>query len=255
MRLLGLCLATNEPRYGWSSGTPSATRFTDWPLSRLCIASKWLLMAPGWVIELISVNWSVTLASSVCIWLIRMPGTLVAMGLYGPRIVSGASGFMSQVSTWLGPPQSKRKMHDFSAGTALPLASSLSLPQTDPGRPSESAPRPPAIRACRRFSSKVFMESVSLSTISSSVFDLRIMGARRARSNLDRPAELRKLMKSRESGEESPRGARRAAHARHTGEIMMSEWRRTETANGDCFGWCSGHVDSFRSARVCGCFV
>ena len=40
LRLLGLCLATNEPRYGWSSVTPSCTRLVDWPLSRLCIASK-----------------------------------------------------------------------------------------------------------------------------------------------------------------------------------------------------------------------
>ena len=115
-------------------------------------------MPPGCVIELMSVNWSVSFASSVCISLMRMPGTLVAMGWYGPRIVSGASGFMSQVSTWLGPPQSNTKMHDFSAATALPLASSLSLPITMPGMPSESAPMPAAMRACRRFSSKVFME-------------------------------------------------------------------------------------------------
>src|SRR5690349_1107152 len=114
-RLLGLCLATTEPRYGRSSGTPWATRWFDWPLSRLCIASKWLLIAPGCDIELISVNWSVSCESCVCISLMRMPGTLVAMGLYGPRMVSGASGFMSQVSIWLGPPQSSTKMHDFSA--------------------------------------------------------------------------------------------------------------------------------------------
>src|SRR3954465_12775445 len=93
LRLLGLCLATNEPRYGCSSGCPCWTRLTDWPLSRLCIAPKGLLwgaggeglwMAPGCVIELMGVNWSVSLASSVCISLMRMPGTLVAMGWYGP---------------------------------------------------------------------------------------------------------------------------------------------------------------------------
>ena len=33
-----------------------------------------------------------------------MPGTLVLIGLNGPRISAGASGFMSQVSSWTGPP-------------------------------------------------------------------------------------------------------------------------------------------------------
>ena len=108
--------------------------------------------------ELMSVNWSVNFANCVCISLMRMPGTLVEMGLYGPRIVSGALGFISHVSTWLGPPHSNTKMHDFSAATALPPVSSLSLPITIPGMPSESAPMPPAMRACRRFSSRVFMD-------------------------------------------------------------------------------------------------
>src|SRR6185369_14202478 len=85
LRLLGLCLATNEPRYGCPSGTPCCTRFSDWPLSRLCIASKWLLIDPGCDIELMSVKWSVNVARRVCISLSSMPGTLVAMGEYGPR--------------------------------------------------------------------------------------------------------------------------------------------------------------------------
>ena len=37
---------------------------------------------------------------------ISMPGTLVLIGLYGPRISAGAFGFMSQVSSWDGPPTS-----------------------------------------------------------------------------------------------------------------------------------------------------
>jgi hypothetical protein len=45
----------------------------------------------------------------------RIPGTDVAAGLYGPRISGGALGFKSQVSRWLGPPQSRMKMHDFCA--------------------------------------------------------------------------------------------------------------------------------------------
>ena len=110
--------------------------------------------------ELMSVNWSVNFANCVCISLMRMPGTSVEMGLYGPRIEAGALGFISQVSTWLGPPQSSTKIHDFSAATALPLVSSLSLPITIPGMPNESVPMPAATSACRRFSSKVFMESL-----------------------------------------------------------------------------------------------
>src|SRR5262249_20175794 len=42
---------------------------------------------------------------------IWMPGTFVGTGPYGPRIVSGVSGFGSKVSRWLGPPSSQRKMH------------------------------------------------------------------------------------------------------------------------------------------------
>src|SRR6202789_2500055 len=37
---------------------------------------------------------------------ISIPETLVLIGLNGPRIEAGASGFISQVSNWLGPPTS-----------------------------------------------------------------------------------------------------------------------------------------------------
>ena len=39
-----------------------------------------------------------------------MPGTLVLIGLYGPRISTGAFGFMSHVSSCDGPPISIRRM-------------------------------------------------------------------------------------------------------------------------------------------------
>src|ERR1019366_5046378 len=38
------------------------------------------------------------------------PGTLVAIGLYGPRMSDGAIGFMSKVSSCDGPPLRKIKM-------------------------------------------------------------------------------------------------------------------------------------------------
>ena len=45
-----------------------------------------------------------------------IPGTFVAMGRYGLRMPSGASGFMSNVSSWLGPPHWNRKITDFAFG-------------------------------------------------------------------------------------------------------------------------------------------
>ncbi len=39
-----------------------------------------------------------------------MPGTEVGIGWNSPRISTGASGFMSQVSSWLGPPRMWRTM-------------------------------------------------------------------------------------------------------------------------------------------------
>src|SRR3954454_14686417 len=74
-----------EPRYGASCGA------LCWPASRLCIASKWLLMLPGCVIERMSVNWLAIFAIRGCSSLMRTPGTLVCAGLYGPRISAGAS--------------------------------------------------------------------------------------------------------------------------------------------------------------------
>ena len=47
-----------------------------------------------------------------------MPGTLVSIGLNGPRISAGASGFMSQVSSWLGPP-TRNSMMQFMSRAAV----------------------------------------------------------------------------------------------------------------------------------------
>ena len=44
-----------------------------------------------------------------------MSGLFVRTGLNGPRISRGASGFMSQVSSWLGAPRLKIMMTDFSS--------------------------------------------------------------------------------------------------------------------------------------------
>ena len=44
-----------------------------------------------------------------------MPGALVLIGLNGPRISAGASGFMSKVSSWLGAPRLKIMMTERSS--------------------------------------------------------------------------------------------------------------------------------------------
>src|SRR3954471_8859039 len=79
-----------------------------------------------------------------------MPGTLVLIGLYGPRISLGASGFRSHVSTWLGPPHSSTKMQHFFEETALPDSLNLSFPTTSPGTAKFRSPAPPAWRNRRR---------------------------------------------------------------------------------------------------------
>src|SRR5262245_36469129 len=77
------------------------------------------------------------------------PGTEVAIGLYGPRISTGASGFMSQMSTCEGPPPITMKMQDFSdADACVPVSRAGNAP----GRPSPSMLSPPACRSCRRVS-------------------------------------------------------------------------------------------------------
>ena len=51
--------------------------------------------------------------------LIWMPGTLVLIGWNGPRISAGAFGFMSHVSSWLGPP-TRNSMMQLTSGSFAP---------------------------------------------------------------------------------------------------------------------------------------
>src|SRR6516165_11875982 len=51
---------------------------------------------------------------------ISIPATLVWMGEKGPRYSLGASGFMSQVSSWLGPPHIQNRMTEVSGAAELP---------------------------------------------------------------------------------------------------------------------------------------
>src|SRR5438105_2786495 len=90
--------------------------------------------------------WRARRGSSSEIW---MPETLVAIGLNSPRTVSGAWGFMSQRSMWLGAPQLKMRMTAFALPRARfsPVAASaLAQPFQNVLRP----PRAPRPRNCRR---------------------------------------------------------------------------------------------------------
>src|SRR5439155_8050438 len=80
---------------------------------------------------------------------ISMPVTLVLIGLYGPRISTGASGFRSHMSMVLGPPSRKRKMHAFAFGGVSVAA--VAAHWNSRGRLSPaSSPDAPSRSACRR---------------------------------------------------------------------------------------------------------
>jgi len=73
------------------------------------------------------------------------PGTVVRMGLKDPRISMGASGFGSQVSSWLGPPHMYSRITDFALAGFMPGAAAKR-----PGSPIPKGARMPAWRIRRR---------------------------------------------------------------------------------------------------------
>src|SRR5436309_1224129 len=77
-----------------------------------------------------------------------MPGTVVAIGLNSPRISTGAAGFMSHMSRWLGPPLRKMRMQA-SADAACGLAG-LSRASRSRGKDSPSMPIAPTCSTWRR---------------------------------------------------------------------------------------------------------
>src|ERR1700677_514449 len=78
---------------------------------------------------------------------ISIPETLVLIGLNGPRMEAGASGFMSQVSNWLGPPTNIKWIQFTSLlGCTAPIA----LRRKKCGIVSPRKPSDPACRKSRR---------------------------------------------------------------------------------------------------------
>src|SRR5881394_4678357 len=74
-----------------------------------------------------------------------MSGLLVWMGLNGPRISRGASGFMSQVSNWLGAPRLKMRMQDLSDCCGLTAPAALR-----PAKVAIEKPRAPSVPTWRK---------------------------------------------------------------------------------------------------------
>src|SRR5262245_17922674 len=77
---------------------------------------------------------------------------------YGLRIVSGAPGFMSKVSKWLGPPHWNKKITDFARGL---IALGSSTARNSLGIDSPNIPSPPTFNKWRRTSSIVFLFALS----------------------------------------------------------------------------------------------
>src|SRR5262249_26330687 len=96
-RCAGRTLASTEPMYGESWGAPAC------PARLLCIASKWLLMLPGWVIDRMRAKCLVSFAIRGCSSLMRLPGTAGATGWDGPRVGGGGGGLRATGGGGGGP--------------------------------------------------------------------------------------------------------------------------------------------------------
>src|ERR1700684_32299 len=78
---------------------------------------------------------------------ISTPETLVLMGLNGPRMEAGASGFISQVSNWLGPPTNIKWIQFTSL---LVCTAPIALRRKKWGIVNPRKPSDPACRKSRR---------------------------------------------------------------------------------------------------------
>src|SRR4051794_11578267 len=78
----------------------------------------------------------------------RMPGTLVLMGRNSPRNSAGASGFMSYMSRWLGPPPRQIMITDFARACEATAPCALSRRKSGNARPPSA--NPPTLRKLRR---------------------------------------------------------------------------------------------------------
>ena len=78
-----------------------------------------------------------------------MPGTFVLIGRQMPRYSAGASGFMSYVSMWPGPPSSHSRMTDVSLLPPV-TADASARARRMVLRGADAMPATPICRKCRR---------------------------------------------------------------------------------------------------------
>ena len=79
-----------------------------------------------------------------------MPGALVAIGLNGPRISAGASGFMSQVSNWLGAPRLKIMMQERSSCRFAAAPGAVAARASRAINCGSEKPMAPSVPTCRK---------------------------------------------------------------------------------------------------------
>ena len=79
-----------------------------------------------------------------------VPGTLVLIGLKGPRTSALESGFRSQISWWAGAPNMKQKMHDLALPNVLAVSFLACSALSRSGSISPIEDNPPARSHSRR---------------------------------------------------------------------------------------------------------
>ena len=114
---------------------------------------------------------------------ISMPGTLVRIGRNSPRYSDGASGLRSNVSMWLGLPQSHRTIIDFAL-------------RSEPGRPADgparAAGRARGYRVLPSLRGRRLVARECLGNDSVSSFECLLSSSHaRSTSHIVRPAVLR----------------------------------------------------------------
>src|SRR5262245_55955029 len=91
----------------------------------------------------------------------KSPGVLAGVGWNGPRILLGASGLRSNVSSWLGPPKSVRKMTDLARGRPVAVVVSAA---SNRGSDSPNSPAPAASSKFRRDRPSAPVDGTTFST-------------------------------------------------------------------------------------------
>ena len=79
------------------------------------------------------------------------PGTRVRIGFQMPRYSAGASGFMSYMSMWPGPPSSQIRMTEVFVTLLVPKLDCSRARMAICGKPRPAKPATPSLRKLRRF--------------------------------------------------------------------------------------------------------